>query len=42
MEEFDFIGLGLIVGGIVCLLLGLNFSETSCESSDAEICRSVH
>ncbi|KAH0583751.1 hypothetical protein J132_00776 [Termitomyces sp. J132] len=29
MEQFDFLGLGLIVGGVVCLLLGFNFSETS-------------
>ncbi|RDB21176.1 putative transporter C3H1.06c [Hypsizygus marmoreus] len=29
VEAFDFIGLFLIVGGIVCLLLGFNFSETS-------------
>lgn len=28
MEQFDFVGLGLIVGGIVCVLLGFNFSET--------------
>ena len=30
VQEFDFIGLGLIVGGIICLLLGFNFGETSC------------
>ncbi|KAG6860626.1 hypothetical protein C0995_009275 [Termitomyces sp. Mi166 len=29
MEQFDFLGLGLIVGGIICLLLGFNFSEIS-------------
>ncbi|KAF5381014.1 hypothetical protein D9615_004058 [Tricholomella constricta] len=32
VEQFDFIGLGLIVGGIICVLLGFNFSETSCKS----------
>lgn len=31
VNEFDFIGLGLIVGGVVCLLVGFDFSETSCE-----------
>lgn len=29
MAEFDFLGLGLIVSGVVCVLLGFNFSETS-------------
>lgn len=29
VAEFDFIGLILVVGGIVCLLLGFNESETS-------------
>ncbi|KAF9651438.1 MFS general substrate transporter [Thelephora ganbajun] len=29
VREFDFIGLGLIVVGVVCLLIGLNFSEQS-------------
>ncbi|KAG6818797.1 hypothetical protein H0H93_001569 [Arthromyces matolae] len=29
MEQFDFIGLFLFVGGIVCLLLGFDFSESS-------------
>ncbi|KAH8109974.1 MFS general substrate transporter [Phellopilus nigrolimitatus] len=29
IAEFDFLGLFLIVGGVVCLLLGFNFSETS-------------
>ncbi|KAF9469176.1 MFS general substrate transporter [Collybia nuda] len=36
VEEFDFIGLVLIVGGIVCLLLGFNSSETTCKWSSAE------
>lgn len=31
LQDFDFIGLGLIVGGIVCVLLGFSFSETSCK-----------
>ncbi|GJE95150.1 MFS general substrate transporter [Phanerochaete sordida] len=29
VAEFDFIGLLLIVGGVVCILIGFNFSETS-------------
>ncbi|KAK0210903.1 MFS general substrate transporter [Desarmillaria ectypa] len=29
VQEFDFIGLGLIVAGVVCLLIGFNFSEAS-------------
>lgn len=29
VAEFDFIGLFLIVGGVVCILIGFNFSETS-------------
>lgn len=28
---FDFLGLFLIVSGVICLLLGFNQSETSCE-----------
>ena len=32
VSEFDFLGLFLIVVGVVCLLLGFNFSETSCSS----------
>lgn len=32
-EEFDFVGLFFIVGGVVLLLLGFNESETSCKSS---------
>lgn len=31
VKEFDFIGLGLIVSGVVCILIGFNASETSCE-----------
>ena len=30
VKEFDLIGLGIIVVGVVCLLIGFNFSETSC------------
>ncbi|KAF8228465.1 MFS general substrate transporter [Tricholoma matsutake] len=33
VNEFDFIGLGLIVGGVVCLLVGFDFSETSWSSA---------
>ncbi|KAK7467253.1 hypothetical protein VKT23_004310 [Stygiomarasmius scandens] len=29
-REFDFIGLILIVAGVICLLIGFNSSETSC------------
>lgn len=29
-REFDFIGLGLMIGGVVCLLIGFNASETDC------------
>ena len=29
-REFDFIGLGLMIGGVVCLLIGFNASETNC------------
>lgn len=29
VREFDFIGLGLMVVGVVCLLIGFNFSEQS-------------
>lgn len=29
INEFDFIGFILIVGGVVCILIGFNFSETS-------------
>ena len=30
MREFDFLGLGLMVVGVVCLLIGFNFSEQTC------------
>jgi hypothetical protein len=30
MSDFDFIGLFLMIGGVVCLLLGLNNGTTSC------------
>ncbi|KAH8107067.1 major facilitator superfamily domain-containing protein [Cristinia sonorae] len=29
VQDFDFVGFTLLVGGVVCLLLGFNFSETS-------------
>ena len=29
-KDFDFSGLALIVSGVVCLLIGFNFGETSC------------
>lgn len=32
MREFDFLGLFLVIAGVICLLFGFNFSETSCES----------
>lgn len=31
LQEFDFLGLIFIVSGVVCLLIGFNESETSCE-----------
>ena len=30
MNDFDFLGLGLLLAGTVCVLIGLNSSETSC------------
>ncbi len=33
MRDFDFVGLFTIVAGVVLILLGFNFSETSCESA---------
>lgn len=30
-NEFDFLGLILLLGGVVCLLLGFNQSETGCK-----------
>ena len=38
IAELDFLGLVLIVSGVVCLLLGFNFSETSCECLSEEMC----
>ena len=35
LAEFDFLGLALIVGGVVLILIGFNFSETSCKSESA-------
>ena len=32
IREFDFVGLFLLIGGIVLVLLGFNFSETACAS----------
>lgn len=33
VREFDFVGLTLIVSGVVCLLIGFNSSETTWESA---------
>ncbi|KAG9226121.1 hypothetical protein CCMSSC00406_0005032 [Pleurotus cornucopiae] len=33
-REFDFIGLGLMIGGVVCLLIGFNASETDWSSAE--------
>jgi hypothetical protein len=30
MNEFDFLGLALLMAGAVCVLLGLNSGETNC------------
>lgn len=30
IREFDFVGLFVIVSGVVCLLIGFNSSETTC------------
>ena len=30
VNDFDFAGLALLIGGTVCVLIGLNSSETSC------------
>lgn len=30
IREFDFLGLALVVGGVVCVLIGFNNSEVSC------------
>ena len=32
LSDFDFLGLFLIVGGVLCLLIGLNSGQTSCQS----------
>jgi len=32
VAEFDFVGLFLITGGILCILFGFNESEKGCES----------
>lgn len=31
VRQFDFLGLVLLVGGVVCLLIGFNSGETNCE-----------
>lgn len=33
IREFDFLGLGVIIVAIICLLIGFNTSQTSCEST---------
>ena len=32
LAELDFVGLICLVGGVVALLIGFNFSQASCES----------
>ena len=32
MSQFDFIGLALLMSGVVCVLVGLNSGETNCAS----------
>ncbi|KAJ3732293.1 MFS general substrate transporter [Lentinula guzmanii] len=34
VREFDFIGLGLIIAGVVCLLIGFNSSETKWDDAE--------
>ncbi|KIJ69250.1 hypothetical protein HYDPIDRAFT_80094 [Hydnomerulius pinastri MD-312] len=34
VKDFDFVGLGLIVSGVVCLLIGFNSSETTWQSAE--------
>ncbi|KAH7889438.1 major facilitator superfamily domain-containing protein [Phlebopus sp. FC_14] len=34
VREFDFVGLALIISGVVCLLIGFNFSETTWSSAE--------
>lgn len=31
IDDFDFVGLGLIIAGVICLLIGFNASETACK-----------
>jgi hypothetical protein len=33
VSEFDFLGLVLVLAGVICLLLGFNESETACKLS---------
>ena len=35
-REFDFLGLALIIAGVVLILLGFNFSENSCAYASCE------
>ncbi|KAH9842760.1 major facilitator superfamily domain-containing protein [Rhodofomes roseus] len=35
VREFDFVGLILVIGGVVCVLIGFNFSENSWDSAAA-------
>ncbi|KAF5389816.1 hypothetical protein D9757_003708 [Collybiopsis confluens] len=37
VREFDFIGLGLIIAGVVCLLIGLNKGQTKCEFQNPDL-----
>ena len=32
VHEFDFLGLVLVVGGVICVLIGFNHSTISCAS----------
>ena len=38
VREFDFVGLILFIGGVVCILIGFNYSETRCQCLVASIC----
>jgi hypothetical protein len=31
VAEFDFVGLALIISGVICLLIGFSSGETSCK-----------
>jgi hypothetical protein len=31
IREFDFVGLFMIISGVICLLIGFNSSETTCK-----------